>query len=591
MYFLHHFFIHVKYDLPLSVTVLSFLRHNNQRSVIPDGTKCWQALQKHKRQGGLSVNRTHNFLPIFNSTMNEDCRSPAAKRGRKAADSDLNSSFSNLKLACHSCTFTTNHEEDDTHADEVEEILATSLSDIDRSFDGNTRKNQQVLITNLPNDFKEFTKESLAIAAIGLKKMYYLGQKVFLTPVKENPSLLQEPIEHTEKKAILSGFSKGCKELLLEATIKTYMINAGIINQTNELLINIEGCSDNAKEIFIEFENDTLAEAAASSSELYYLGDKISVMPFKPHQKSIFEEKDKRKIVLSGFSKGCEEFLLEATIKNYLIHATIINRTDVLSLNIEGCCNNAKEIVIEFKNDTLAEAAASLEEIYYLGDKIPLMLFTKKNTIMRNDKSFQDDRSSSIVVESLDSEKGTLAFLKACYKCGRVPFQGTLPNLLKVQEFLLKDYCHVTTVEKLARKKKTLDELHRRNPCNEYCKEMAFLRGEKNAAWPELDEMGDDDCLEDDIMKGTKFTKGTTMPTTAIYTLIVLWKDNRKEYWSVHKDSRFHTKISMQMVLRGYKFSPAQCRNKIKDLEGDFKTYSQSLKRTGQGRPRPFEFY
>ena len=81
------------------------------------------------------------------------------------------------------------------------------------------------------------------------------------------------------------------------------------------------------------------------------------------------------------------------------------------------------------------------------------------------------------------------------------------------------------------------------------------------------------------------------MQTHQVHALIDVWRLLKEEFHKAHKDNVFFRKVSTQMVLRGHSFSPDQCKNKIDSLTSDFKLYVQALKRTGQGRPKPWEFY
>ena len=83
------------------------------------------------------------------------------------------------------------------------------------------------------------------------------------------------------------------------------------------------------------------------------------------------------------------------------------------------------------------------------------------------------------------------------------------------------------------------------------------------------------------------------MGTPGTLNLIDIWqgKEIKDEYRGVHSNASLYRKVSAQMVLRGYMFSPDQCKSKMDLLASEFKGYVNSLKRTGQAAPPPWDYY
>ncbi|XP_052121914.1 uncharacterized protein LOC127749119 [Frankliniella occidentalis] len=157
----------------------------------------------------------------------------------------------------------------------------------------------------------------------------------------------------------------------------------------------------------------------------------------------------------------------------------------------------------------------------------------------------------------------------------------------KVSENLKESHNVHVTPDECSRKKRRLDEKYRRNSPGLFTKHMAFLRGDSDKC-PTFQA---EPSLEEDVLAKVTFTKGAVMDTATIYSLIDVWDDMKDEYYKAHKDNQFYWKISAQMVLRGKKFSPSACQNKMNLLLSEYKAYNTALKRSGSGRPRHWEFY
>ncbi|XP_052121280.1 uncharacterized protein LOC127749007 [Frankliniella occidentalis] len=140
----------------------------------------------------------------------------------------------------------------------------------------------------------------------------------------------------------------------------------------------------------------------------------------------------------------------------------------------------------------------------------------------------------------------------------------------KVSENLKESHNVHVTPDECSRKKRRLDEKYRRNSPGLFTKHMAFLRGDSDKC-PTFQA---EPSLEEDVLAKVTFTKGAVMDTATIYSLIDVWDDMKDEYYKAHKDNQFYWKISAQMVLRGKKFSPSACQNKMNLLLSEYKAYN-----------------
>lgn len=73
--------------------------------------------------------------------------------------------------------------------------------------------------------------------------------------------------------------------------------------------------------------------------------------------------------------------------------------------------------------------------------------------------------------------------------------------------------------------------------------------------------------------------------------LIEIWNDLKDEYWGVKKNNPFFSNVATLMSERGLTYSAHDCKYNMDIMVADFKAYTQSLQRTGNGRPRPWRLY
>lgn len=82
------------------------------------------------------------------------------------------------------------------------------------------------------------------------------------------------------------------------------------------------------------------------------------------------------------------------------------------------------------------------------------------------------------------------------------------------------------------------------------------------------------------------------MSDKAVEDLIDVWNSMKEEYRAPHKHAVFNRKVAQEMELKGHKQAHStQWQNKMESFVSEFKLNSNSLKRTGQGRPRPWVYY
>ena len=112
-------------------------------------------------------------------------------------------------------------------------------------------------------------------------------------------------------------------------------------------------------------------------------------------------------------------------------------------------------------------------------------------------------------ITSLDGDKATLAYLQECVavKGARNIFVGTEDAMRQVSNALWIKHKIKVTVADCQKKKKRLDEQHRRQPHPTWRKYMSFLRGETHEI-PACHVDDQSDSMEDDVLRLVKFTKG-----------------------------------------------------------------------------------
>ncbi|XP_034252575.1 uncharacterized protein LOC117652050 [Thrips palmi] len=324
----------------------------------------------------------------------------------------------------------------------------------------------------------QFVNEAIAKAACELKKIHFLADEVELKAA--------EPPQKKIVKVIASGFTSTdtSMEMMLDRTLKAHLIKNSTINEGDEI-IKMVHYGDDKTSLIIEFLDDQVAKAASHLKSFFFMADEISLKldePPRAHEVFAFN--------VTTMDEGLFKMIIDAYATK---HGIVRKPNEEIIKKIHPKVGSS--IKLEVANEYFSSFLCNtVRTVNYLADVVEL-----KQDESQLDASFgvhgtvecmQDSSISTRPSTSLDGDWATQCFLQECchYKMNdksRGKFLGTSTAFASIVETMKEKYNIQVDTTDCKKRKKSLDEQHRRGPHDTWGPYMSFLRNESTDC-PEL---------------------------------------------------------------------------------------------------------